>query len=209
MTKRKLKGFTLIELMIVVAIIGILAAIAIPNFIKFQARSKQGEAKTNLKSAFTAEKSYFSEKDTYSSSIGVVGFQPERGNRFAYRMDPAAVLEPRTAGNIATGDYSGISVDTYRFVGVSANPVSTSPSTFVWVPQGGVTCSALLETVISGPNGSFTVTAAGNADNDTANDGWVISSCSGAATPVVAGCAEADNVAAGTSYNLYNDVACP
>src|SRR3712207_9241843 len=50
---RKNRGFTLIELMIVVAIIGILAAIAIPNFIRFQARARQSEANTNLKSLFT------------------------------------------------------------------------------------------------------------------------------------------------------------
>jgi type IV pilus assembly protein PilA len=54
-------GFTLIELMIVVAIIGILAAIAIPNFLKFQLRSKTGEAKTNLAAIRTAEESYFAE----------------------------------------------------------------------------------------------------------------------------------------------------
>src|SRR5262249_25878109 len=86
--KRKLrKGFTLIELMIVVAIIGILAAIAIPNFIKFQARSKQSEAKANLKSLFTAEKSYKQEKDVYTICISKMGFSPERGNRYAYAVN--------------------------------------------------------------------------------------------------------------------------
>ena len=61
------KGFTLIELMIVVAIIGILAALAIPNFLKFQAKSKTSEAKTNLKGIYTAQASYYGEFGSFST----------------------------------------------------------------------------------------------------------------------------------------------
>jgi type IV pilus assembly protein PilA len=65
------KAFTLIELMIVVAIIGILAAIAVPNFIKFQCRSKQSEAKGNLKALYVSQEAFRAENDTYTSIADV------------------------------------------------------------------------------------------------------------------------------------------
>src|SRR4051812_8226455 len=97
MSKRLIKkGFTLIELMIVVAIIGILAAIAIPNFIRFQARAKQSEAKGNLKSIFTAERSYFQEHDRYGDNFKTIGFAPERNNRYLFQVGTAGQHEDRT-----------------------------------------------------------------------------------------------------------------
>ncbi len=62
---KKSAGFTLIELMIVVAIIGILAAIAIPNFLTFQLRSRAGEGKTNLAAIRTAQEGFAAEFVTY------------------------------------------------------------------------------------------------------------------------------------------------
>lgn len=61
--------------MIVVAIIGILAAIAIPNFLRFQAKAKQSEAKANLKAFYASAKAHFSEQNTYE--CGACDYRPE------------------------------------------------------------------------------------------------------------------------------------
>jgi type IV pilus assembly protein PilA len=82
---RNKKGFTLIELMIVVAIIGILAAIAIPNFLKFQAKSKQSEAKTNLKGIYTAETGYFGEVNSYGD-FQTVNWEPVGNSRYRFSL---------------------------------------------------------------------------------------------------------------------------
>jgi prepilin-type N-terminal cleavage/methylation domain-containing protein len=67
--RRRKGGFTLIELMIVVAIVGVLAAIAIPAFARFQLRSKTSEAKINLHSIRVAELAYLSSGSTFLPAV--------------------------------------------------------------------------------------------------------------------------------------------
>lgn len=108
------KGFTLIELMIVVAIIGILAAIAIPNFMRFQLKSKSSEGKVNIAAIRTAQESYLAEfgsyvpaaaspltfpgvsKQLYANALGAnagfdqLGWSPEGQVFFQYEVAAAA-----------------------------------------------------------------------------------------------------------------------
>jgi type IV pilus assembly protein PilA len=179
----KRRGFTLIELMIVVAIIGILAAIAIPNFIRFQARAKQSESKGNLKAIFTAERSYFQEKDQYTNSFTSCGFAPERANRYMYQVGPAAVsLEDRSAVGVT---YSAgqnavnvITVDKFKFPNAALQPapVVTIPTwdtsaTSAGDP-GGI--PGFVNTSCPGAPCTFSSVAAGNIDNDATIDTWWI-----------------------------------
>ena len=70
-------GFSLVELMVVVAIIGILAAVAIPNYTKFQRRARAAEGKTMLSAIYDGEKSAFASYEGYSTNFAIMGFAPE------------------------------------------------------------------------------------------------------------------------------------
>ena len=91
---KQTQGFTLVELMIVVALIGVLTSIAIPGFQRYQMNSKRAEAYTNLLALAKSQKSYYSEWNQYvavlpepSNTLGVdPGLSEAFGGSFGGRF---------------------------------------------------------------------------------------------------------------------------
>ena len=107
------KGFTLIELMIVVAIIGILAAIAIPNFLTYQLKSRQAEAKTNLQAIKTSEVAFQAERGCYVGLTVYGAAAPVAGTKtvpFGWGGGPVA-SGVATQWCLAGGAFAGVFTD--------------------------------------------------------------------------------------------------
>ncbi len=107
---KKRGGFTLVELMVVVAIIGILAAIAIPNYQRYQARTRQSEAKVALSSIYTSEQGFTAEWGSYTACLKRIGVQGDSVSKryytFGYNSASAVTTTCGPTGTLNCAAYT-------------------------------------------------------------------------------------------------------
>lgn len=151
--RKTLAIITLVLGVLYVPMVGVLAAIAIPNFIRFQSRAKQAECKTMLRSAYTAEKAWFAEHDAYSTNPQELGVSAEPTARALVRFGQGPLgtesLLPGTAANRTPAPVldHGIPAAVRRELGITG------------------TC----------PDCNVTIACALNLDNDDTIDVWTVS----------------------------------
>lgn len=99
------KGFTLVELMVAIVIIGVLATVAIGEYMSYQAKAKQSEAKINIEAISKLAEAYKADSNTYAASIVRLGWSPNTYTRYRYWYNNT--FEPGTPSQVFAGtDYS-------------------------------------------------------------------------------------------------------
>lgn len=158
---------------ILVAVVGILAAIAIPNFLKYQCVAKQSEAKANLSGLFTAQKAFYGEYGFYTTDLKALNWEPTGTPMYLYGFAEAGP-ESLPSGTYAPPDYDPTRKDTsdpLALFGAYSNArmrdldgTALSPADFP------------IDAVVSEDGSSFVAAAIGDVATDfpTRLDVWII-----------------------------------
>lgn len=169
--------------------LGIIAAMAIPNFIQYQARAKQAECRANLKSFYAAQAMHSASAEGYEPVLSKIPFAPERGNRYAYFAGPGPMEQRGSTQATGTEEAQAIGIDTLKFAG-------QPPITFESLPPE---VAGLVGLSGECPDCNITMVCAGNIDQDPTLDIWSISLKDRTLT-------DGTPIPAGQSFQHVNDI---
>ncbi|MEE8410183.1 MAG: type II secretion system protein [Myxococcota bacterium] len=151
-------AFSLIELVIILAIIGLLASIAVPRLLAFRVRSAQVEMKTNLSALLTTEKVYLAEHQSYTDNLSLTGWAPEGRPVYLYGFTSDGLPAPSGLNDTAELKASGGgSYDTSAMIDTFGNPLTGDD-----LPPCTVSKTSL------------TAGATANLDDDPTMDSWTL-----------------------------------
>ena len=157
-------GFTLVELMVVVAIIGLLSAVAIPNFKKYQAKAKISEAKLQLSAAYTAEQSFYSDFNIYHHCLNYMGFNPS--NEISQRYFAIGFLDGSTVSTNSEARAVISGLNTTASIGCTKAAANATTGSFF--PAGKITSNSFAATYAnSSANAAFVASTVGTQDTVT------------------------------------------
>jgi type IV pilus assembly protein PilA len=165
-------GIGLLILLCLRAVLGFAPGVFMPRV-----HSKKSEARATLKALYTTQQMFRQEKDRYGQGFQEIGFEPERGNRFAYFLKPTGPIEQREAGGVKQREEAVILwIDRSRFKSAPA-PTSFARTGCPITPGKDAAGNPVgLGVWGTYPDDAFIAMAAGDLDGDAEFDCWSIAS---------------------------------